>query len=132
MAEQLGPVHSAFHHTVYGRPVGQAAQTAVVYEKIHTQLAGDAGVCEIGNGRSVAVHRVEIKPVIVAELDSILQKPAFTGCPEYQLVPFLLQFFQHVEGEGTLLANVRVAMFDNGSVEVNSNGHQFSSLLFSP
>ena len=130
MAEQLGPVHSAFHHTVYGRPVGQAAQTAVVYEKVHAQLAGDAGVCEIGNGRPVAVHRVEIKPVIVAKLDSILQKPAFTGCPEYQLVPSSATFSarrRRRDAPCQCRSDVR-----HGSSKSNKQWSSFFSLFSSP
>ena len=64
-----------------GAPVGEAADGAVVDEEVGVELAGaDAGLVDFLAG-VVAVDGEELQAALFAEVDSLLQEPAFTGGP---------------------------------------------------
>lgn len=77
----LAPGPAVVDNLVDGAPVGEAADSAVVDEEVGVELAGaDAGLVDFLAG-VVAVDGEELKAALFAEVDSLLQEPAFTGGP---------------------------------------------------
>ena len=110
-----------------GTPVGEAADGAVVDEEVGVELAGaDAGLVDFLAG-VVAVDGEELKAALFAEVDGLLQEPAFTGGPEDECVSFRLYLLEGCYGEGEFLADVRVTMLDDGAVEVYCDDHSVVS-----
>ena len=108
---------------VDGAPVGEAADGAVVDEEVGVELAGaDAGLVDFLAG-VVAVDGEELQAALFAEVDGLLQEPAFTGGPEDERVSFRLYLLEGCYGEGEFLADVRITMFDDSTVEVYCDDH---------
>ena len=65
----------------------------------------------------------EFEAALFTEVYGFLQEPAFTGGPEDERVSFRLYLLEGCDGEGEFLADVRIAMFDDGAVEVYCDDH---------
>ena len=71
-----------------GTPVRETAYGAVVNEEVCVELAcSDAGGIYF-LARIVAVYSEELDSTLLAEVEGILQKLAFAGCPENEGVSF--------------------------------------------
>lgn len=119
----LPPAPAIMNHLVDGTPVREATEGAVVDEEIGVELAGADAVLVDFLAGIVAVDGEEFQATFLAEVNGFLQEPAFTGGPEDEGVAFHLQLFKGWDGEGEFLADVRIAMFDDGAVEVYCDDH---------
>ena len=111
------------NHLIDGTPVGEAADGAVVDEEVGVELAGADAVLVDFLAGVVAVDGEEFKASLFTEVYGFLQEPAFTGGPEDERVSFRLYLLEGCYGEGEFLADVRIAMFDDGAVEVYCDDH---------
>ena len=119
----LPPAPAVMNHLVDGTPVGEAADGAVVDEEIGVELAGADAVLVDFLAGVVAVDGEEFEAAFFTEVYGFLQEPAFTGGPEDERVSFRLYLLEGCYGEGEFLADVRIAMFDDGAVEVYCDDH---------
>ena len=119
----LPPAPTVMNHLVDGTPVREAADGAVVDEEVGVELAGADAVLVDFLAGVVAVDGEEFQAAFFTEVYGFLQEPAFTGGPEDERVSFRLYLLEGCYGEGELLADVRIAMFDDGAVEVYCDDH---------
>ena len=119
----LPPAPAVMNHLIDGAPVRKASDGAVVDEEVGVELAGADAVLVDFFAWVVAVDGEEFQAALFTEVYGFLQEPAFTGGPEDERVSFRLYLLEGCYGEGEFLADVRIAMFDDGAVEVYCDDH---------
>ena len=119
----LPPAPAVMNHLIDCAPVGEAAEGAVVDEEVGVELAGAEADLVDFYAWVVAVDGEEFEAALFTEVYGFLQEPAFTGGPEDEGVAFHLQLFKGWDGERDFLADVRITMFDDSTVEVYCDDH---------
>ena len=119
----LPPAPAVMNHLIDGTPVREAADGAVVDEEVGVELAGADAVLVDFLAWVVAVDGEEFEATFFTEVYGFLQEPAFAGGPEDEGVAFHLQLFKGWDGERDFLADVRITMFDDSTVEVYCDDH---------
>ena len=102
-------------------PVRQSADVAVVDEIIHFQLTREVvTLVEVVVG-VVGVDGVKRHAALATPLNRLIQQFPLTHRPQNELVVLSQEHAERLGGKRYLLANLRVFVFDDGSVEINCN-----------
>ena len=123
LVDDLVPLHLVVYHAVDGAPVGQSAKVAVVNEKVDLELAAEMVVVGPGLLGVVAIDGIELNAPLTTPIYRFVEQLALTDTPQDKLVMLGNEHAQRLDGEGQLLTNFRVFMSDDGSVEINCDGH---------
>lgn len=123
-------------------PGGDAEEVAVVDVEVGGDFTGGGGEWEgcpggvgacgcdwLGCGGLLAgvvgVDGEEVEPACGAPVDGFLEQTAFAHGPEdeAEVGVFALELSESGDGEGAFASDGGVAVFDDGAVEVNGEGH---------
>ena len=123
LAEVVGVALAVLDQLVDYAPVREAAHLAIVDEEVRFELAAaDVRAVHLLVG-VVAVHGEKLHAALTAKLDRLVQELSFAHRPKNQAVSVALEHLQRGRGEGNLLADRGVFVFDNRAVEINCDGH---------
>ena len=120
---------AAADHLVDLAPVGDAADVAVVDPHIDLELAGEVVVVDgtvfLG---IVTVDSIELDTSFATPLDGFVEEGALADAPQDEAVMVGYQHLERLCCKGTLFADSRILMFDDGSVEIYCDSHYNSQL----
>ena len=131
LVDEVMPCLAAGYHAVYGAPVGETAEIAVIYKHIDLQLATEMIVVVEGLLGIVAVDGIELNAALTTPVDSLIEQFSFANAPKDQSVMVGDEHPQGLHGKGFLLAYLRITVLDNGSVEIDCNQHNYFLMLSS-
>lgn len=112
------------HHLIDGAPVGEGAHVAVVDIHVSAHLpawGGEGGGLLVG---VVGIDGIELEAAPAAVVDGLLQQVALTDGPQDEQMALGLQLLQRGDGKGDLLADLRIVVLDDRSVEINCDNHK--------
>ena len=123
--DELMPLDAIMDHAVDGAPVGEASEVAVVDEEVDLELATEVVVVSKGLLGIVAIDGIELNAALTTPIDGLVEELAFADRPQDELVTLGNEHAEGLNGEGDLGADLGVMVFDDCSVEINCNEHNY-------
>ena len=123
LAEVVSVAGARRNQLINHAPVREAAYLAIVDEEVRFELAAADGRAVHLLVGVVAVHGEKLHAPLAAKLNRLIEQMPLAYRPENQAVSVALEHLQRGRGEGNLLADGGVFVFDNRAVEINCDGH---------